>query len=345
MSIYNECLDHLWAQMAGGMDKNATRRLKDYQRKRLRRALCACSLKPFLLETSWGNTTGLLGEENSANTLPFTRPLLVVDGAIRTTDVGASGSADNNNFEILLARTGGNSRVQPSRDYIKDEHLLTGAQFGIRKANMAVTLGYGQPWPNTWPVPIDLLPNELLQLRAKVLTGGVPAGETTFAQFRCVATDKHDDDGAFQAELQRAIKANNIQRPVFLQMMTEGFHSIAYPATGANQRTIAKTRETDEHLLITGYSTLFARSTPGGNGSSCDPKWRLQSSNGWAFSANEIDVNTYAYAGPGQFYQEFPVPFLLPKGSSLSASFSTRGSVATELERIENYVIFRGVTV
>ena len=343
--IYNEAFDYLWAQMAGGLDKNATRRLKDYQRKRLCRALLARAIKPYFLEASWVNAAGTAGEETVASTSPLTQPLIVVDGAIRTTDIGASGSADNNNFEIALFRTGGNSRVQVLSVPIKDEHLLTPAQLGIREVFNSAKLGYGNTWPNTWPAPIDLMANELLQLRAKVLTGGVPAGETTFAQFRCLTIDNEPGDDNFEAELRRFIADSPIQRPIYLSMFTEGFHSIAYPDTGADQRTIAKTREAQDHLLVTGYATLFARATAGGNGSACDPKWRLHASNGWAFSDAEIDVNTYGYAGPGLFWQELPFPFLLPKGSSLSASFSTRGDITTELERIENYVIFRCVTV
>ena len=331
--------------MAGGLDKNATRRLKDYQRKRLCRALLARAIKPFILEASWVNETGAAGEATVANTTPITQPLIVVDGAIRTTDVGAAPSADNNNFEVVMFRTGGNSRAQVSIVPIKDEHLFTPAQLAIRNVLPTAKLGYGNTWPNTWPVPIGLLPNELLQLRAKVLAGGVPAGETTFVQFRTVAVDNEPGDDVFEAELRRAIVGNPIQQPIYLPMHTEGFHSIAFPNTGANQRTLAKTDETRDHLLVVGYATLFARPTAGGNGSACDPKWRLQSSNGWSFSKKEIDINTYGYAGPGLFWQQLPYPFLLPKGSSLSASFSTRGAITTELERIDNYVIFRCVSV
>lgn len=345
MGVYSENFDYLWAQMAGGLDKDATRRLKDYQRKRLRRALLARSIKPIFLEATWTNTTGNAGEQTVANTLPITQPLIVADAAIRTTDIGAAGSADNNNFEILIARTGGNSRVQLSRVFVKDEHLFSPAQLAIREVFPANKLGYGNTWPNTWPVPLGLLSNETIQLRATVLTGGVPAGEQTFVQFRCVATDNESADDQLQADLQRAVQETAIQKPVYLSMTTEGFNSIAFPNTGADQRTTAKTKEARSHLLITSYATLFARATAGGNGSACDPKWRLQASNGWSFSPNEIDLNTYAYAQPGGFWQELPFPFLLPQGSSLSASFSTRGNITTQLERIENYVIFRGVNV
>lgn len=343
--IYNETFDFLWAQMAGGLDKNATRRLKDYQRKRLCRALLGRALKPYILEASWLNTTGAVTEETVANTTPLTQPLMVADGAIRTTDIGGQGASDLNNFEILLARTGGNSRVQVSSVPIRDSHLLTPAQLGIKKVITTNLFGYGNCYPNTWPVPLELLPNELLQVRAKVLTGGVPAGETTFTQFRCVASDSEPGDDLLEADLRQSIAASSVQSPVYLSMFTEGFHSIAFPGTGANQITAAKTREIRDHLLVTGYATLFARATAGGNGSACDPKWRLTASNGWSFSKSEIDINTYAYAGPGLFWQRFPCPFLLSKGSSLSASFSTRGAITTQLERIENYVIFRCVTV
>lgn len=344
--IYNEAFDFLFGQLAGnGVDKDATRRLKNYQRKRLQRAILARSIKPVILEASWENATGAAGEATVASTLPITQPLVVVDGSIRTTDIGASGSADNNNFEILMLRTGGNSRPQVSTVYLKDEHLLTPAQLAIREVFNNAKLGYGNCWPLTWPVPLGLYPNELLQLRVNVLEGGVPAGETTFCQFRCLALDKATPDDAFEADLRRSIEASPIQQPRYLSMFSEGYHSIAFPATGADQRTTAKTRETSEHLLITSYATLFARPTAGGNGSACDPKWRLHSSSGWAFSQNEIDVNTYSYAGPGLFWQELPFPFLLPKGSSLAATFSTRGAITTELERIDNYVIFRGVNV
>ncbi len=343
--IYNEAFDHLWAQMAGGMDRNAVRRLKDYQRKRLCRAMLARCVKPYLLEASWVNAAGTAGELTSASTTPVTQPLMVLDGTIRTTDIGASGSADNNNFSILLARTGGNSRVQVSQDFVKDEHVFTPAQLPMRNVITNTILGYGQSWPNTWPVPLDLLPNELLQVRGVVLAGGVPAGETTFVQFRCAMIDAEPGDDLFESVLRKYIEATPVQKPKYLGMFSDGAHSIVYPATGTLQRTTAKTRETDEPILITGYSTLFARGTAGGNGSTCDPKWQLSSSNGYTFSNSEIDVNTYAYAAPGQFWQELPFPFLLPAGSSLSASFSTRGAIANESERIDNYVIFRGVSV
>lgn len=343
--IYNEAFDFLFAQMAAPQDRDAVKRKKDYERKRLCRAMLARALKPYWLQLSWVNTTGAAGEETVANSKPLLQPLIVIGGAIRTTDITATGSADNNNFEISLFRTGGNSRVQLMSTPIKDEHLLTPAQEAIREVIIDAILGQGQSWPNYWPVPLGLLPNELVQVRAKVLAGGVPAGNTTFIQLQAIMADNKPGSDIAEAELRAWIASNPIQRPVYLSMFTEGFHSIAYPDTGANQRTTAKTRETDAPILITGYSTLFARATAGENGSACDPKWRLSASNGWTFSTDEIDVNCYEYAGPGYFYRELPVPFLLPKGGSLSAAFSTRGSITTQLERIENYVIFRGVTV
>lgn len=343
--IYNEAFDYLFSQLANGTDRDAIKRQKDYQRKRLARALSARTLKPYLLELSWTNTAGTAGETNVANSKPLTAPLVITGGAIRTTDIGASGSADNNNFKIQLFRTGGNSRVQISSDPIKDEHLLTPAQLGIRNVKPTTILGYGQSRPSSWPAPLGLMANELLQARSTVLTGGVPAGETTFLQFSGIMPDNRPNSDQMEADLRQWINDNPTQRPVYLSMTTEGFHSITYPGTGANQRTQAKTRESDAWMLITGYAALFGRSIAGQNGSTCDPKWRLSNSDGWTMSADEVDVNCYEYAGPGLFYRQLPCPLLLPKGGSLAASFSTRGNVANATEQKQNYVIFRGVTV
>lgn len=341
--IYNEAFDYLWNQLANTNGLDATRRLKDYQRKRLRRALLARSIRTQFLEASWVNTTGAAAEEKVAATAPVTEPLTVLDGAIRTTDAGASGSADNNNFELWLRRTAGNARTQPSKLFLKDEHLLAPWQAAIRPVQ--TSLGQGACWPLTWPVPLKLMSNELLQITSRVLTGGVPAGETTFCQFRAVNMDSRQEDDNFTAELRETIKANPQQKPVYLSMFTEGFHSIAFPATGLLQRTIAKTRETEDHLLVLGYAALFTRGTAGQLGATCDPRWRLSASNGHSFSKEEIDVETYAYAGPGDFWQMLPHPFLLPKGSSLSASFSTLHTIASEAERKDNYIIFRCCTI
>jgi hypothetical protein len=181
------------------------------------------------------------------------------------------------------------------------------------------------------------MPNELIQVKSKVAAGGITAGKTTFTQFRAVMVDNAAEDDAFIASLRAQIKANPIQRPVYLSMFSE------------NARTTAKTRETSEHLLVIGYTALFARSTGftaiDTAGTTCSPKWRLQSSSGHAFSKEEIDLACYAYPGPGFFWAEFPQAFLLPKGSSLSASFSTLDPIQDALEQIDNFVIFRCVTV
>jgi hypothetical protein len=350
--LFNENFDFLWHQLANAQDLNATRRLKDFQRKRLKRALLAAAIRSYFLEANWTNAAGTLGETVVGSTQPTNQDLLVVDGAIRTTDIGASLSADNNNFEIQMIRTGGDSRVQPSTGFIKDEHFLTPAQVAIR--NIATALGQGAMWPVTWPVPIYLAPNELLQLTSRVLTGGVPAGEQTFAQFRCVNVNGRNGDDVLAGDLRDWIAAHDLQKPVYLSMESEGFHSIAYPDSTAAAVTTAKTQETNAPLLVIGYSLLFDRdrvsgTTPVAYGTA-NAKWRLQSSDGWTFSKEEIDCNCFPYAGPQFFWNEFPFPFLLPKGGSLSASFSRRnaptGAAGLQTtENQDNYVIFRCVTV
>lgn len=350
--LYDETFDYLWNQLANPLDLQATRRLKDYQDKRLKRALLAAALKSYFLEASWQQTAGTIGETKVASTEPVTQPLLVLDGAIRTTDQAASLTADNNNFEIQILRSGGDSRVQISRLFIKDEHQLTPAQCAIR--NIAASLGQGAPWPETWPVPIYLAPNETLQLTAKSLSA-VPAEETTFVNFRSVAVNGRDQDEKLAADLRDWVKANDLQRPVFLSMVTEGFRSIVYPDATAVARTTAKTMETDAPLLVIGYSALFNRDRVGAGNvavpyGTANAKWRLQSGDNWSFSKKELDINTFAYAGPPFFWQQMPFPFLLPKGSSLSASFSRlnapQGAAGLQTtENQDNYVIFRCVTV
>lgn len=345
--VFNEAQNFLWKEMAYGQDKDAVKRLKDYQRTRLRRALLARSIRSYFLEASWTNTTGLAGEQTVAMTQPVTMPLLVLGGAIRTTDIGASGSPSNNNFEIQMRRTG-SDKVQPTVGFVKDEHLLTPWQLSIQDIDPVngPLFGHGSCWPITWPVPIKLKPNEVLQLTANVLAGGVPAGETTFAQFRCASIDNRSTpDDVTIADLRQWIKDNPRQRPVYLSMFTKGSRSVAFPNTGTGQHTTAQTREVEAPLLVLGYSMLTARNRTGGLGSSADPKWRLNTTIGYAFSKEEIDCNTFAFAGPGYFWQELPHPFLLPKGAALIASFSSRGDVSTALEKVGNYVIFRCVSV
>lgn len=352
--IFNETYDYLFSSLAGASDANVTLRLQAYQRKRLRRALLARSIKPYFLEASWAVGLGTAGETHTALTMPVTKPLIVLDGAIRTgnpsNDVGTT-NQDLNNFELQLIRTGGDSRVQMAQDFIKDERLLTPAQAALKPFQGIGLPGQGAPYPLTWPVPLRLAANELIQVKSRVLTGGVPAELTTFCQFRGVLVDDNAEDDAFVIALRDYIKANPIQKPYFLSMASDNAKSITFPATGALQRTVAKTREAPEHLLVIGYAALFARSQtlaasdPVAVGTTCSPKWRLEASNGHAFSREEVDINCYAFAGPGFFWQEFPKPFLLPKGSSLSASFSTLDAIANALEQIDNYVIFRCVTV
>lgn len=352
--IFEETYDYLFNQLAGASDASATTRLADYERKRLRRALLARSIKPYFLEASWSVGTGLVNELNVALTQPVTKPLIVLDGAIRTAnnsnDVGTT-NQDLNNFELQLIRTGGDARVQISQSYIKDEQQLTPAQAALRPFQSIGLPGQGAPYPLTWPVPLQLQANELIQVKSKILTGGVPAELRTFCQFRGVIADNNAEDDAFIGDLRDYIKAHPMQRPYYLSMSSENAKSITFPATGALQRTTAKTREAPEHLLVIGYSAQFARSQtlaasdPVAVGTTCSPKWRLESSNGYAFSREEIDVNCYAFAGPGFFWQEFPQPFLLPKGCSLSASFSTLDAIANALEQIDNYIFFRCVTV
>jgi hypothetical protein len=339
MSLYVEAFDHLWNSLAGATDLNATRRLKDYQKRRLRRALLGRSLRSYFLEASWTNTAGTAGEQTVASTKAVTKPLIVFDGAIRS----QLASGNDNNFNILLRRTAGDSRVQPSQGFVKDEHILSPAQLAIR--NIIASLGQGNCWPLRWPVPMRLAPNELIQITAQVLTGGVTAGNKTWVQFRALNVNNRAEEDAFVADLREAIQANAQQRPLYLQMYSPNASSITFPATGLLQHTTAQTREAPEHLLVLGYAALFARNTANGQGTTCNPKWRLQADNGYTFSREEIDVNCYAYAGPGLFWNELPHPFLLPKGSSLSASFSTFTTIASERERIENYVVFRCVTI
>lgn len=354
--IYDETFDYLWHQLANPLDLQATRRLKDYQKKRLKRAQLAAALRSYFLEAQWTVTTGAVNQIYVGSTKPTTQPLLMLDGSIRTTADNSGGAAtDNNNFDIQLIRSGGDSRVQPSTSFVRDEHLLTPAQCPILP--IKTSLGQGTPWPETWLVPLSLAPNELLQLTAKVLVGGVPAEETTFAQFRTVAVNGRNEDEKLTAELRDWITANDLQRPVYLAMTSEGARSIVYPDGTATARTTAKTVETEAPLLVIGYSVLFNR---GGNDGgvppipitfpSSNPKWRLESSDGWAFSKEEIDISTFAFAGPSYFWQQMPFPFLLPKGSSLAASFSRRNAVnsadeAAVIENQDNYVIFRCVTV
>jgi hypothetical protein len=358
--IYDETFNYLWTQLANDFDVQATRRMKEYQKKRLKRAQLALAIKSYFLEASWNARAGTVGEISVATTLPTTQPLLAVDGAIRTTDKAFSGAQNNNNFAIQMIRTGGDSRVQPSTSFIKDDHLFTPAQAAILNitpdlGGLITTglLGQGAPWPLTWPVPMYLAKNELLQLTSQIQTGGVPSEETTFVQFRTVNVNGKNEDDKKVAELRDWINANDLQRPIYLSMVTEGFRSIAYPDNTATARTTAKTMEAQQPLLVIGYSLLFARdrkNAASGNPTlaSSNPKWRLQSSDGWSFSKEEIDCNTFAYAGPQFFWQQFAFPFLLPKGSSLSASFSRLNApdgTDNEKERIDNYVIFRCVTV
>jgi hypothetical protein len=132
-------------------------------------------------------------------------------------------------------------------------------------------------------------------------------------------------------------------------MATEGGgKTISFPATGAGQRCVARTKEADAPLLVLGYSTMCARNknlfgstTP----ITSWPKWRLSSSDGWSFSREEIDLNCWPQAGPGRFYRDFAMPFLLPAGSSLGASFSTFAAIPDAEEQLDNYVFFRCVTV
>jgi len=358
--IFSETYDYLFSQLAAANDAGATTREKDYRRKRLRRALLSRSIKPYILQASWINAAGTAGEESIALTLPVTKPLIILDGAIRTSNptfvAGRSGQLgsqeDFNNFELQIIRTAGDSRVQIADRFIKDEHLLTPAQAAIR-AFVPERLGQGAPNPLIWPVPLRLRSNELLQVKSRVLAGGIPSGRTTFTQFRGVIADNDAEDESLIADLEKYIAENPVQRPGWLSMFSEDAKSIAFPATGALQRTTARTRESSEHLLIIGYAALFARSTglvdAGAlrvtTGTTCSPRWRLQSSNGHAFSQEEIDLACYAYPGPGFFWAEFPQPFLLPKGSSLSASFSTLTAIQNAVEQIDNYVFFRYVTV
>ncbi len=360
--VYDEAYDYLWQKLASGQDRYATRRLKDYQRKRLRRAQLALALRPYFLEAFWTNTAGTAGETNIASTQPTTEPLFVLDAAVRTT-TAVQGSADNNNLEILLYRTGGDSRVQISKTGLKDEHLFTPAQCALRNVlgNVAggnpPKLGHGAPWPLTWPVPLEIWPNELLQLTSSVLTGGMPAGSVTFVQFRCININNEAENEQLIADLRAQIVARDQQRPIYLNMASRDAHSIAFDATGASQRITAKTREAESHLLVLGYSVALARQQAGvtaddANGftngpfsSAANPRWRLQGSSGYGFSKEEIDISTFAFAGPGWFWQQLPAPFLLPKGSSLSASFSTLNAIANAFEQTENYVIFRCVEV
>lgn len=365
--IFNETFDFLFNQLAGANDAGATTRLLDYQRKRLRRALLSRSIRPYTLEASWLNSaSGAVGETFTANTQAVTKPLIVLDGAIRTanpTFVGGRSAQlgtqeDFNNFEIQMIRSGGDSRVQVTIGKIKDEHLLCPSQAAVRQyvpfaGGIGTRLGQGAMYPLTWPVPLRLMPNELLQVRSTILLGNVPASRTTFCQFRCVSVDNEAEDDNFIADLRQYIKDHPKQRPYFLSMYSDNARSIAFPATGTLQRTTAKTIEAPEHLLVLGYSALFARSKgllDGGglnvaSGTTCSPKWRLESSNGYAFSREEIDIATYAYAGPGLFWNEFAHPFLLPKGCSLSANFSTLSAIQNAQEQIDNFIIFRCVTV
>lgn len=345
--IFNEAFDYLWNQLANTQGVNATRQLKDYERKRLRRALLARSIRSYFLEATWLNTVGTAGTQVVASTLPVTQPLTVLDGAIRTTDIANAGTADGNNFDLWIRRTAGNARIQPSRLFVKDEHILTPAQAAIRP--VLPLLGQGACWPLTWPVPLKLMSNELLQVTSKVAVGGVGVNERTFCQFRAVNMDNRSEDDNLIADLRDTIKLNPRQKPVYLSMFSEGAHSITFDNTGATARAVAKTREAETHLLVLGYAALFARSNPGQLGSSANPRWRLTASYGHSFSKEEIDINTFAYAGPGDFWQQMPYPFLLPRGSSLSASFSpgltSAAGIANELERVQNYAIFRCCTV
>jgi len=357
--IFEETYDYLFNELVGSA--NVSTRSRDYQRKRLSRALLARSVRPYLLEASWINVAATVGEANIASTQGVTNPLIVLDGAIRTSAPAAIGGvtaqqgsqADRNSFELQLFRTAGNSRVQLMERFIKDEHLLTPAQAAIRPYIFNGRLGQGAPYPLTWPVPMRLMPNELIQVKSQVLSGAgtlLPAGSSTFCQFRAVMTDNKTEDDALIADLQTQI-AMQPRRPIILQMYSDNAKSITFPATGLLQRTTAKTREADSHLLVLGYAALFARSAGliatgmSELGTTCSPKWRLHSSNGHAFSKEEVDIACYGYASPGSFWTEFPNAFLLPKGSSLSASFSTLDAIADATEQRDNYVLFRCVTV
>jgi len=343
--IYQETFDYLFGQLAGyGMDRG----LRDYQRKRLRRAQLALSIRPFFLQASWVNPTGAEGEQTVANTQAITKPLMVLGGAIRF--AAADGVVeDGNNFEIWLRRTAGDTRVQLSRSYIKDEHLLTPAQAAIKEmpapgGGQTAARGQGAPWPFNWPVPMKLRPNELIQIQARVLTGGVAAGRVTVVQLKCAHVDNSSQaDMVLIEDLERYIRLNPVQRPVYLSMFTPNFRSVAFPALGTDQKTTGQTREAADHLLVLGYSMLNARSQL--RGTTCSPQWRLTTSDGYSLSKEEIDCNAFAYASPGGFYQAFPYPLLLPRGSSMAASFSTLNEILTAQEQMQNYVFFRCVTV
>lgn len=344
--IQHEAFNYLWSSLAGGLDSNRTRRIRDYQKKRLRRVELGLSLKPYFLEASWTNATGAVGEENVASTQPVTRDLLVLDGTIRTRS-GNGGDialdfANSEFFELLMIRTGGDSRVQVSRDYLQDAFLLGPQQCGIQ--DVSERLGQGQPWPITWPVPVHLLPNEQLQIRSRVLSALTTTDLETFAQFRCLMIDKRSQQNDLLiADVREYINRHETQEPRYLSMFTEGSHSIVFPS-GSTQRTTAKTREADDHLLVLGYASLFARSNDDNDGSHSSPTWRLQTSDGHSFSREEIDVSCFGFAGPGMFYRSFPQPLFLPKGSSLSASFNAVFPAA-DFDLDQNYVIFRCVTV
>lgn len=322
MSIQNEVFDHLYRKVSGRVSARCD---TEYNRKRFNRAKLALSCQNYFLGTEFFNETGAVGVTFVDQTDSIDRIIILRGGGINARSIGPVVAAPVDipvgRVELKIFRSG-SSKSQLSRISTRSNHFLSDGQ--------------GQPWELDWPVPMTLIPNEVLQVTWTQISATIVADVVTpthyAANFYGVAVDpRYQCDADLLDDLCRQIKDTD-QRPLYLNVKSDDSGgTITFDAIGADNREIALTQEVNEHLLVLGFRRNSSDYLPP------QTTFRLASSDGRAFMRSELVVRGFEfYNAPDNGYFRFAVPHLLRKGQSLTMQLTS--DTATARDQLEGEV-------
>ncbi len=319
MSIQNEVFDHLYQKVSGRVNARCDAR---YNRQRFNRAKLALSCQNYFLGTEFFNESGAVGVTFVDQTDSIDRIIILRGGGINARSIGPVVAAPIDipvgRVELKLFRSG-SSKSQLSRIPMRSNHFLSDGQ--------------GQPWELDWPIPVTLIPNEVLQITWTQLSATIVADVVTAtryaANFYGVAVDpRYQCDADLLDDLCRQIKDTD-QKPVYLNVKSDdGGGTITFEAIGADNHEVALTQEMNEHLLVLGFRRNASDYLPP------DTTFRLTSSDARAFMRTELVIKGFEfYNAPDNGYFRFAVPHLLRKDQSLTAQLtSTTTTARNQLE-------------
>ena len=315
-NIWTSAFDYQWNVLAGRDDRSYQSQLA---RERLARVKLSQKFQSYFLGAIGRVGAGAINEVVVSATKPLTFPAIVID----------SWFLGPNFTEINIART------NPSRTQI--------SVFPLTLASLISARFIQSRWLN----PLTLAINELLQCRY-TLQQVTTANSEIANVFRVIGLNRQPCPALHWQEIEDYIAATPDQFPIYLPCYSPDGRTIEFAGIGAAQRTTIVTREVDQPCLITGigYNGVEHSSA------TAMQKIKVYSSSGHSFTPEPIpfpgnfQFTDYSESGPGggaHRYFEFPIPYYLPRGGTMSCVLNDATVTVNNDNQAE--LVFRGVTI